>query len=57
MRCHAFSRDSLISSEWNRCQSSMAQRTRDRVAPLRRSSAAFALTKIVASIIETLTDF
>ena len=39
LRCRAFALDGQVSAEWNRCLGSIAQRARESMAPLRRSSA------------------
>ena len=39
LRCRAFALDGRVSGEWSRYPGSMARRDRDRVAPMRRSSA------------------
>ena len=47
LRRHASALDGRVSAEWNRCPGSTARRPRDRVAPLRRSSAGWMPARIV----------
>ena len=46
LRRRAFARDGRVSAEWSRCPGSMAQRSRDSLAPLRRSSAGWMSARI-----------